>query len=108
MRRYYLIVILTFRDPEAQKIFGNTRSRKLPADIQTTALRKLLQLHAAPSLQTLRVPPGNRLEALTGNRDGQHSIRINDQWCICFVWQDADSETETPAGARDVEIVDYH
>ncbi|MFO8151922.1 type II toxin-antitoxin system RelE/ParE family toxin [Thioalkalivibrio sp.] len=68
--------------------------------IERVARRKLLQLHAATELQSLRIPPGNRLEALKGNRRGQHSIRINDQWRICFVWQ-AD-------GAHAVEIVDYH
>lgn len=82
------------------KIFNNEVSRKLPADIQTTALRKLLQLNAAVSLGSLRVPPGNRLEALKRDRSGQHSIRINDQWRLCFRW--------TPAGPEHVEIVDYH
>ena len=75
--------------------------------MQTTALRKLLQLHAAVSLNSLRVPPGNRLEALKRNRFGQHSIRINDQWRICFIWQEADEENKIRAGAREVEIVDY-
>lgn len=75
-------------------------SRKLPSDIQRIALRKLTQLSAADSLDDLRVPPGNRLEALKGNRAGQHSIRINDQWRICFVWKDGH--------AHAVEIVDYH
>ena len=75
-------------------------SKKLPADIQRIALRKLVFLHAAEVLNELRVPPGNRLEALSGRRKGQHSIRINDQWRICFVWTDA--------GPEDVEIVDYH
>jgi proteic killer suppression protein len=101
-------MIFSFRSAEAESIFQNRVSRKLPVDIQTTALRKLLLLHAAPSLNTLRVPRGNQLEALKGNRAGQHSIRINDQWRICFVWQEADDDTATPAGARDVEIVDYH
>ncbi len=76
--------------------------------MQTTALRKLLQINAAVSLNSLRVPPGNRLEAMKGNRTGQHSIRINDQWRVCFVWQAADLENKVPAGASDVEIVDYH
>jgi proteic killer suppression protein len=70
------------------------------ASIERTARRKLLFLHAARRLQDLLVPPGNRLEGLKGNRQGQHSIRINDQWRICFKWVDA--------GAEDVEIVDYH
>ena len=93
-------VIISFRDPETEKVFLNTVSRKFPVNIQTTALRKLLQLHAAVSLNSLRVPPGNRLEALKGNRAGQHSIRINDQWRVCFVWVGADAE--------EVEIADYH
>lgn len=76
--------------------------------MQATALRKLLQINAAVSLDSLRVPPGNRLEAMKGSRAGQHSIRINDQWRICFVWQAADPEDKLSAGASDVEIVDYH
>lgn len=76
-------------------------SRQVPRfrSIERVARRKLLQLHASPDLDSLRVPPGNRLEALTRDRVGQYSIRINDQWRICFVWKD---------GAHDVEIVDYH
>jgi len=74
-------------------------SRRLPPNIQRTARRKLLQLHAATQLADMAVPPGNRLEALKGQRAGQHSIRINDQWRICFRWQ---------SGAHQVEIVDYH
>ncbi len=101
-------MILSFRSQETEKVFRNQVSRKLPTDIQATALRKLLLLHAAPSLNTLRVPRGNQLEALRGDRAGQHSIRINDQWRLCFAWQDADEEARLPAGARDVEIVDYH
>jgi proteic killer suppression protein len=93
-------VIIGFRDPETEKVFQNTVSRKFPASIQTTALRKLLQLNATVSLNSLRVPPGNRLEALKGNRVGQHSIRINDQWRVCFVWMGTDAD--------EVEIVDYH
>jgi len=93
-------VIINFRDAETAKIFRNEVSRKFPANIQTTALRKLLQLNAAVSLNSLRVPPGNRLEALKGSRAGQHSIRINDQWRVCFIWTGADAE--------EVEIVDYH
>jgi proteic killer suppression protein len=69
-------------------------------NIERVARRKLLQIHAATVLATLRVPPGNRLEALRGDRHGQHSIRINDQWRVCFRWE--------PDGAHDVEIVDYH
>ena len=93
-------MIQSFKDPEAEKIFRRLRSRKLPADVQTVARRKLLMLDASISLVSLRVPPGNRLEALKGDRTGQHSIRINDQWRICFVWRDD--------GPLAVEIVDYH
>jgi len=93
-------VIINFRDLETEKIFRNLTSRKFPANIQTTALRKLLQLHAAISLNNLRVPPGNRLETLKGSRAGQHSIRINDQWRVCFIWTGNDADQ--------VEIVDYH
>jgi proteic killer suppression protein len=92
-------MIRSFADTETEKLFRRERVRKLPPDIQRTALRKLAQLDAAIALEDLRVPPGNRLEALTGDRAGQHSIRINDQWRVCFVWA-AD-------GAESVEIVDY-
>lgn len=94
------IVIRSFKDRETEKIFGRLRSRRLPSDIQPVALRKLRMLNRSQSLQDLRMPPANRLEKLTGNRTGQHSIRINDQWRICFVWRDGD--------AYEVEIVDYH
>jgi toxin HigB-1 len=93
-------VIKSFRDRETERIFRRRFSTKLPADIQRIAYRKLVQLDAATRLDTLRVPPGNRLEALGRDRAGQHSIRINDQWRICFVWRDGD--------AHAVEIVDYH
>ena len=93
-------MILSFRDTETARIWSGERSRRLPADIQNVALRKLRLLNAALGLLDLRVPPGNRLEALKGSRAGQHSIRINDQWRICFVW--------TAGGPKDVEIVDYH
>ena len=93
-------MIRNFKDKETQKIFERQRSRKLPSDIQQVALRKLRMLNLAETLQDLRVPPANRLERLVGNRDGQYSIRINDQWRICFEWQDGDS--------LNVEIVDYH
>jgi proteic killer suppression protein len=93
-------VIHNFKDKEAQKIFERQRSRKLPSEIQQVALRKLRMLNRAETLQDLRVPPANRLERLVGNRVGQYSIRINDQWRICFGWKDG--------GATDVEIVDYH
>ncbi len=93
-------VIVSFGDEEARGIFGGIVSRVLPPDIQRTARRKLRYLHSAETLADLRSPPGNRLEALKGRRAGQHSIRINDQWRICFVW--------TEGGAEQVEIVDYH
>jgi proteic killer suppression protein len=93
-------VIKSWADPEARKLFNLQRSKKLPADLQRIALRKLRMLDAAVSLEDLRVPPANRLEKLRGNREGQWSIRVNDQWRLCFVWQDAN--------AYDVEIVDYH
>lgn len=93
-------MIQSFADRETEQIWRGERSRKLPGDIQGIALRKLRLLHAARVLQDLRVPPGNRLEALKGNRTGQWSIRINDQWRICFRWDEG--------GPHDVEIVDYH
>jgi proteic killer suppression protein len=93
-------VIRNFKDEEAEKIFNRQRSRKLPPDIQQVALRKLRMLNRAQTLQDLRVPPANRLERLGGDRTGQHSIRINSQWRICFEWEDGD--------ALNVEIVDYH
>ena len=93
-------MIVSFASAETELIWSGRRSRRLPGDIQPVALRKLRMLNQAQVLADLRVPPANRLEALRGNRSGQHSIRVNDQWRICFVW----SET----GARDVEIVDYH
>ncbi|MBW1776209.1 MAG: type II toxin-antitoxin system RelE/ParE family toxin [Deltaproteobacteria bacterium] len=93
-------MIKSFRDKETEKIFGRQLSSKLPQNIQRTAHKKLVILDAAPELNDLRIPPGNRLEALKGNRKGQHSIRINEQWRICFKWSDGD--------AYDVEITDYH
>ena len=93
-------MILSFRDTETAHIGSGERSRRLPSDIQNVALRKLRWLNRARMLDDLRMPPGNRLEALKGNRSGQHSIRINDQWRICFIW--------IAGGPRDVEIVDYH
>lgn len=98
--RYHGGVIRGFRDKEAERIFRRQRSRKLGPDVQRIAQRKLSMLDAAQSLQDLRVPPGNRLERLSGDRDGQHSIRINDQWRICFVWEEGVVD--------DVEITDYH
>ncbi len=93
-------MIKSFRDKETEKIFNRQRSRKLPSDIQQIALRKLRMINRAQSLQDLRVPPANRLEKLAGDRAGQFSIRINDQWRICFIWQDGD--------VLEAEIVDYH
>jgi proteic killer suppression protein len=93
-------VIRTFRDAETELIWGGRRSRRLPPDIQDPALRKLRLLNAAQRIEDLTVPPGNRLEALAGNRKGQHSIRINQQWRLCFRWREG--------GAEDVEICDYH
>ena len=93
-------MIKTFRDRETELIAGRCFSKRLPSDIQRKAKMKLDVLEAATDLEDLRVPPGNRLEALKGVRAGQHSIRINDQWCICFRWEEG--------AASDVEIVDYH
>ena len=93
-------MIRSFADKETERVFGRAWARKLPLDVQRVGLRKLLMLDAAEELRDLRVPPGNRLEALSGGRKGQHSIRINEQWRVCFVW--------TKAGPEDVEIVDYH
>lgn len=93
-------MILNFACKETAKIWAEQVSKKLPRDIQQIALRKLFMLERAVSLDDLRIPPANRLEALTGDRKGQHSIRINDQWRICFIWSEA--------GADQVEIVDYH
>jgi proteic killer suppression protein len=93
-------MIRSFACRETELIFNRERSKKLPQDIQQVARRKLVYLHEAVSLRDLRVPPGNRLESLLGRRKGQHCIRVNDQWRICFQW--------SAAGAFNVEIVDYH
>jgi proteic killer suppression protein len=93
-------VILSFASAETDRVFRAELSRRLPLNIQRNARRKLLALHAATELRHMVVPPGNRLEALKGGRKGQHSIRINDQWRICFRWHDGN--------AYEVEIVDYH
>jgi len=93
-------VIRSWADAEAEKIFNLQRSRKLPTDIQRVALRKLLMLDAAVTIADLTVPPANRLEKLKGDREGLWSIRINDQWRVCFAWREGN--------AYDVEIVDYH
>ncbi len=93
-------VIRSFGNAVTERLWSRERAKKLDPRIERTALRKLVLLDAAETLDDLRVPPGNRLEALRGDRDGQHSIRINQQWRTCFTW--------TPAGPEDVEIVDYH
>ncbi len=101
-------MILDFADADTAQVFAEQKPRRLPPDILTRALTKLRLLDAAQRLDDLRVPPGNRLEALQGSRKGQHSIRINDQWRVCFIWQEADTETSAIPGARHVAIVDYH
>jgi proteic killer suppression protein len=93
-------MIRSFADREAEALFSGRLARRLPRDIQRAAQRKLRQLHEAEELRDLAAPPGHRLEALRGSRAGQHSIRINDQWRLCFVWKEG--------GAERVEIVDYH
>jgi len=93
-------MIISFRDEETRKIFNRNWSPRLPRDIQAVAYRKLVMLHAANALINLQSLPGNRLEKLRGDRDGQYSIRINDRYRICFEWKDGD--------AHHVEIVDYH
>ena len=93
-------MLRSFRDRETERLFERERSRRLPSEIQRAAQRKLAVLDAAGALDDLRIPPGNRLEKLSGDRKGQHSIRINDRWRICFRWKDGH--------AHDVEIVDYH
>ena len=93
-------MIKSFKDGETEKIFQRQISLKLPRDIQQTALRKLRMLNNSHQLNDLRVPPANRLEKLTVDRAGQYSIRVNDQWRICFEWQGGD--------CYEVEITDYH
>lgn len=94
------IVIVGFKSEETKFIFDGFVSLEYPYDIQKVALRKLLLIDAATSINDLRVPPGNRLEKLVGDRQGQYSIRINDQWRICFIWNENNADK--------VEIVDYH
>jgi toxin HigB-1 len=94
------VVIKSFADGDTEAVFHGQRVRRLPPQLLRPALRKLLLLDAAVDLKDLWVPPGNRIEKLKGNRDGQYSIRINDQWRICFEWHDGDAHT--------VEIADYH
>ena len=93
-------MIQTFADRDTERLFAREPVRRYPADLQRTMLRKLVAVDAAEQLSDLRVPPGNRLEKLRGNRAGQHSIRVNEQWRICFRWKDG--------SAYEVEIVDYH
>jgi proteic killer suppression protein len=93
-------VVRSFRDKETEKLFHDQPSKACPREVQGRALNKLRQLDGAGRIEDLRQPSSNRLEALKGNRAGQLSIRINDQWRICFVWSEGD--------AYDVEIVDYH
>ncbi|HEX4960742.1 MAG TPA: type II toxin-antitoxin system RelE/ParE family toxin [Thermoanaerobaculia bacterium] len=93
-------MIRSFRSREAEEIWQGRAVRRFSSEVQRVARRKLRMLNNAQSLSDLRVPPGNRLEALRGDRAGEHSIRVNDQWRICFVWRDGD--------AHEVEIVDYH
>ena len=100
LRYIILRVIKSFRDKETEKIYNREVSGKLPRDIQQVALRKLRMVNNAKNLNDLRIPPANRLEKLIGKREGQHSIRINDQWRICFIWRGGD--------VFEVEITDYH
>ena len=93
-------MLRSFADKDTERVWRRERSRRLDQATQRAALRKLLIMDAAESLDDLRIPPGNRLEKLRGDRAGRYSIRINQQWRICFRW--------SPAGPGDVEIVDYH
>lgn len=93
-------MIRSFRDADTRSVAERRRVRKLPEDIQRRAQSKLMLLNNATTLEDLRIPPGNRLKALSGDRIGQHSIRINDKWRVCFVWDGGNAE--------EVEIVDYH
>ena len=93
-------MIRSFKDKDTEAVFNGQFVKRIPQQITRLAARKLNQVHAAGCLDDLRIPPGNRLEPLSGDRKGQHSIRINDQWRICFHW--------TQAGPEAVEIVDYH
>ncbi len=93
-------MIRSFRDPQTENIFRRQRAKGFSQVVQRAALRKLVILDAAESLDDLRVPPGNRLEKLKGDRRGQYSIRVNNQWRVCFAWSDGD--------AHDVEMTDYH
>lgn len=93
-------MIKSFADRDTERLFAREPVRRYPVELRRVMLRKLVAVDAAEALDDLRIPPGNRLEELRGDRAGQHSIRVNDQWRICFRWQDANP--------YDVEIVDYH
>ena len=93
-------MIKSFRDKEAEKVYSREGSRKLPEDIQQVTLRKLRMINNAKNMNDLRIPPANKLEKLKGNREGHYSVRINDQWRICFKWVDGD--------AYEAEVTDYH
>jgi proteic killer suppression protein len=93
-------VIVSFKDSETEKIWNQVFSKRIPVNIQRTSYRKLIIIHRSKDLNDLRIPTGNRLEQLSGDRKGQYSIRINDQWRICFVWKNGI--------ATQVEITDYH
>jgi proteic killer suppression protein len=93
-------MITSFNDRETEKVFNGMASKKLPLDIQTRAFNKLTAIHAANAIDDLRIPPSNHLEALKGDRKGQYSIRINDKYRVCFIWNDNNAEN--------AEIVDYH
>jgi proteic killer suppression protein len=98
--RHHTVMLRSFRDKDTEAVWLRQRSRRLDTPTQRAAWRKLAMLDAAETLADLRVPPGNRLEKLTGDRAGQYSVRINKQWRICFRWSEG--------GPEDVEIVDYH
>ncbi len=100
MTQYTDVVIKTFADKHTQQLYLTGKSKRLPADVIARAIRRLEFIELAASLDDLKVPPSNRLHTLKGNRGGQHSISINDQWRICFRWENCD--------AYDVEITDYH
>jgi toxin HigB-1 len=93
-------MIASFRNKETERLWHSGKNRRLPGDLQRRAFKKLAILNAAVALDNLKVPPGNQLEALRGSRAGQHSIRVNDQYRVCFMWRDGN--------AFEVEIVDYH
>jgi toxin HigB-1 len=98
--QYNYVMIISSKDREPEKVWDQIYSKRLPHDIQRIGLRKLIILHSAKDLNDRKVPPGNRLELVSGNREGQHRIRINDQWRICFRWNQGQM--------IDAEIVDHH